>query len=139
MDQITSLITASLVPDRQRLNFWPKHFGKIPQWMLLEPRAFAWMDRLCDAYNGGYWNYYTHSNGGAFIAPDSEGSWAMFNKLNGNSAEMSSEAAGITVCLLNWSHHACRTGSPAMSEHYYQLREFALSHPESSAIMHIID
>lgn len=139
MDQITSLITASLVPDRRRLNFWPKHFGKIPQWMLLEPRAFAWMDRLCDVYNGGYWNYYTLSNGGAFITPDSEENWAMFNKLNGNSAEMSSEAAGITVCLLNWSHHACRTGSPAMSEHYYQLRDFALSHPESSAIMHIID
>ncbi|KLR48523.1 antirestriction protein [Enterobacter ludwigii] len=139
MDQITSYITASHVPDRQRINFWPKHFGKIPQWMLLEPRAFAWMDRLCDAYNGGYWNYYTLSNGGAFIAPDSKGCWAVFNKLNGNSAEMSSEAAGITVCLLNWSHHACTIGSPAMSEHYYQLREFALSHSESSAIMHIID
>ncbi|MND96906.1 Antirestriction protein KlcA [compost metagenome] len=107
--------------------------------MLLEPRAFAWMDRLCEAYNGGYWNYYTLSNGGAFIAPDSEDNWAIFNKLNGNSAEMGSEAAGIAVCLLNWSHHACRTGSPAMSEHYYHLREFALSHPESNAIMHIID
>lgn len=134
-----SLITADLVSDEMRLQFWPEHFGKIPQWMLLEPRAFAWMDRLCGAYNGGYWNYYTLSKGGAFIAPDSEDNWAMFNKLNGNSAEMSSEAAGITVCLLNWSHHACRTGSPAMSEHYYRLREFALSHPESSAIMHIID
>ncbi|CAA2950578.1 Uncharacterised protein [Enterobacter cloacae] len=41
MNQITSSATASPVPDRQRLNFWPKHFGKIPQWMLLEPRAFA--------------------------------------------------------------------------------------------------
>lgn len=134
-----SLITADLVSDEMRLQFWPEHFGKIPQWMLLEPRAFAWMDRLCKAYNGGYWNYYTLSNGGAFIAPDSENSWAMYNKLNGNSSEMSSEAAGISVCLLNWSHHACRTSSPAMSEHFYHLREFALSHPESSAIMHIID
>jgi len=26
-----------------------------------------------------------------------------------------------------------------MSEHYFRLREFALSHPESNAIMHIID
>ena len=134
-----SLITADLVSDEMRLQFWPEHFGKIPQWMLLEPRAFAWMDRLCGTYNGGYWNYYTLSNGGAFIAPDSEDNWAMFNKLNGNSTEMSSEAAGITVCLLNWSHHACRTGSPAINEYYYRLREFALSHPESSVIMHIID
>ena len=134
-----SLITNDSVSEEMRLQFWPKHFGKIPQWTLLEPRAFAWMDRLCEAYKGGYWNYYTLSNGGAFIAPDSEDSWAMFNKLNGNSAEMSSEAAGIAVCLLNWSHHACRTGSHAMIEHYYRLREFALRHPESNAIMHIID
>lgn len=139
MNQNTSLVTATSVPDRQRLNFWPKHFGKIPQWMLLEPSAFAWMERLCEAYNGGYWNYYTFSNGGAFIAPDSENSWAIYNKLNDNSSEMSSEAAGISACLLNWSHHACRTSSPAMSEHYYHLREFALSHLESSAIMYIID
>lgn len=87
MDQITSLITASLLPDRQRLNFWPKYFGKIPQWMLLEPRAFAWMDRLCEAYNGGYWNYYTLSNGSVFITPDCEDNWAVFNKLNGNSLD----------------------------------------------------
>ncbi|GFQ15931.1 antirestriction protein [Klebsiella pneumoniae] len=97
------------------------------------------MDRLCETYNGGYRNYYTLSNGGAFIAPDSEDNWSIFKKLNGNSSEMSSEAACISVCLLNWSHHVCRTGSPAMSEHYYDLREFALSHPESNAIMHIID
>lgn len=139
MNQTTSSLIAVSVPDAQRLNFWPKHFGKIPQWMLLEPRAFAWMDRLCDAYSGRCWNYYTLSNGGAFIAPDSEDNWTMFNKLNGNSLEMSSEGAGIAVCLLNWSHHACRTGSPAMSKHYYHLREFALSHPECSAITHIID
>ncbi len=59
----------------------------------------------------------------ALIAPDSEDNWSIFKKLNGNSAEISSEAAGISFCLLNWNHHACRTGSPAMSEHYYHLRE----------------
>ena len=118
MNQNTSPVTASSVPEKQRINFWPKHFGKIPQWMLLEHRAFAWMDRLCEAYNGSYWNYYTLSNGGVFIAPDSEDTWAMFNKLNGNCAEMSSEVASIAVCLLNWSHHAFRTARSAMSEHY---------------------
>lgn len=136
-------LTASLVPDKQRVGFWPQHFGSIPQWITLEPTVFAWMDRFCADYRGGSWRFYTLSNGGAFMAPETSGDtdekWALFNKLNGNSAEMSSEAAGITVCLLNWSRHACRTGSTAMSEHYYHLREFALSHPESSAMMHIID
>ncbi|WP_312677004.1 antirestriction protein, partial [Escherichia coli] len=27
----------------------------------------------------------------------------------------------------------------AMTEHYYRLRDFALNHPECSAIMHLID
>ncbi len=46
-------ITASVVPDELRISFWPKHFGTIPQWITLEPRIFAWMDRLCVDYHGG--------------------------------------------------------------------------------------
>lgn len=61
-------ITASVVPDRQRLSFWPTHFGSIPQWIILKPRIFAWMDRFCDEYSGGIWSFYTLSNGGAFMA-----------------------------------------------------------------------
>lgn len=133
------LIQSSLVPDKLRPHFWQQQFGQIAQWMTLETLTFSWMSRLCKQYNGGIWCFYILSNGGAYIAPDSEQSWSVYNKLNGNSAEMSSEAVGIAVCLMNWSHHACRTGSSAMSEHFYRLREFALSHPESIAIMRIID
>lgn len=43
-------ITASVVPDELRIGFWPQHFGSIPQWITLEPRIFAWMDRLCADY-----------------------------------------------------------------------------------------
>ena len=39
-------ITASVVPDELRIGFWQQHFGSIPQWITLEPRIFAWMDRL---------------------------------------------------------------------------------------------
>jgi hypothetical protein len=35
--------------------------------------------------------------------------WHLFNGMNGNGAEMSAEAAGIAVCLIEYSHHACRT------------------------------
>ncbi|WP_163276902.1 antirestriction protein, partial [Klebsiella aerogenes] len=38
-----------------------------------------------------------------------------------------------------YSHHACRTECDAMIEHYYRLRDYALSHPESNAIMRIND
>ncbi|MGC0672860.1 TA system toxin CbtA family protein [Escherichia coli] len=59
-------LVASLVPDEQRISFWPQHFGLIPQWVTLEPRIFGWMDRLCEDYCGGIWNLYTLNNGGAF-------------------------------------------------------------------------
>ncbi|MBZ7216160.1 antirestriction protein [Klebsiella grimontii] len=137
-----SAIIATSVPDEHRVVFWPQHFGSIPQWMLLEPRIFAWMNRLCTDYSGGVWNFYTLSNGGAFMVPEADSyddKWTLFNNMNGNGAELSSEAAGIAACLMEFSHHACRTECDAMTEHYYRLRDYALNHPECYAIMHIID
>ncbi|MCZ5412533.1 antirestriction protein [Escherichia coli] len=162
-------LVASLVPDEQRISFiqlqhqriirlsWlpasslmnsasafsTQHFGLIPQWVTLEPRVFGWMDRLCEDYCGGIWNLYTLNNGGAFMAPepddDDDETWVLFNVMNGNRAEMSPEAAGIAACLMTYSHHACRTENYAMTVHYYRLRDYALQHPECSAIMRIID
>lgn len=51
------IITATAVPDEQRIGFWPQHFGSIAQWITLEPRIFAWMDRFCDEYSGGIWSF----------------------------------------------------------------------------------
>ncbi|MCI5424803.1 DUF932 domain-containing protein [Escherichia coli] len=88
-------------------------------------------------------NLYTLNNGGAFMAPepddDDDETWVLFNVMNGNRAEMSPEAAGIAACLMAYSHHACRTENYAMTVHYYRLRDYALQHPECSAIMRIID
>ncbi len=106
-------LVASLVPDEQRISFWPQHFGLIPQWVTLEPRVFGWMDRLCEDYCGGIWNLYTLNNGGAFMAPepddDDDETWVLFNAMNGNRAEMSPEAAGsrFSVRILS-----CQTHSP---------------------------
>ena len=139
----TNTLIVTLLPDEQRIGFWPQHFGSIPQWMTLEPHIFAWMDLFCADYCGGIWQFYTLSNGGAFIAPEPDGDdvekWTLFNPMNGNDVEMSAEAAGIAACLMANSHHAMRTECDAMTEHYYRLRDYALNHAECSAIMHIID
>lgn len=68
-----------------------------------------------------------------------EEKWSLFNNMNCNGAEMSAEAAGIAICLIVYSHHACRTECDTMTEHYYLLRDYALRHPECHAIMRIID
>lgn len=46
-------LTVTQFPDERRLDFWPLHFGSIPQWITLEPHIFAWMDRFCEDYCGG--------------------------------------------------------------------------------------
>ncbi|BCU46559.1 TPA: antirestriction protein [Escherichia coli] len=137
----TDRIECMPVPDEQRAAFWPQQFGSIPQWITLEHHIFGWMDRFCRDYSGGIWNFFTLSNGGAFMAPENENDekWTLFNSMNGNGAEMSAEAAGIAVCLIAYSHHACRTECNAMTEHYYRLRDYALLHPDCHAIMRIID
>ena len=134
-------LTAMSVADEQRVEFWPQHFGNIPQWITREPQVFAWMDRFCADYSGGIWSFYSLSNGGAFMAPetDSDAFWSLFNAMNGNAADMSAEAAGIAVCLIAYSHHECRTECDAMTEHYWRLRDYALNHPECNAIMCITD
>ena len=63
----------------------------------------------------------------------------LFNALNGNGATVSREAAGITACLMTYSHCACRTEGETMTEHVYWLRGYALHHPESRAIFALID
>lgn len=132
-------LTATLVPDTDRQSFWLQYFGDIPEWLRIESPIFSWLDLLCKDYHGDYWEFYTLSNGGAFIIPSTEGEYVLYNALNGNSATVGHEAAGIIACLITYSHHACRTECDAMTEHYYRLRDYALNHPECSAIMRIID
>jgi len=93
-------LTATVVPDHQRSGFWSQHFGSIPHWILLEAHVFTWLDRLCADYQGGQWDFYTLSNGGAFLVPDTEQESVLFNPFNGNRATVSPEAAGIIACLM---------------------------------------
>ncbi|ECF2412568.1 antirestriction protein [Salmonella enterica subsp. enterica serovar Bietri] len=132
-------ITVTTLPDEQRINFWPRYFGNVRQWVFLEPQVFSWLDLWSADYQGGVWEFHTLSNCGAFLTPPDCDHYHLFNESNGNEAILSTEATGIAVCLMAWSHHACRTHCESMSEHYYRLRDYALSHPESRFIMHLID
>lgn len=132
-------IIATQVPDEQRLNFWPRQFGNVRQWVFLEPQVFAWLDLWSTDYQGGVWEFHTLSNGGAFLTPPEQEQYTLFNEGNGNDATLSTEASGIAVCLMAWSHHACRTRCPVINEHFYRLRAFALQHPEYAGIFALID
>jgi hypothetical protein len=91
-------VTASLVADNHRLTFLPSYFG--PRLMMRgEALVYAWLRRLSEDYDGGYWNYYTLTNGGFYMAPKPDKRLRVEVDGNGFSGEMSADAAGIVATL----------------------------------------
>jgi hypothetical protein len=106
----------------------------------LEPTIYAFAEHLSPDYRGGYWHFYLLSNGGFYMAPESDTTFRVVSD-NGFAGDMTANALGITVCLYAYSHlsfdgdafaHLC-------AEHYHRLREFALDHREAGAILAAID
>ncbi|HDU8569954.1 TPA: antirestriction protein [Morganella morganii] len=138
--QEPEFIKTNLVNSRGRSTFWRFYFSTVPDWQGLEGDIFNLMDKMCEVYHGAFWEFSMLSNGGAFIWPDMlETSLQMFNLHNGNEAELSPEAAGIAVCLMAYSIWSFKTESPVLVEYFYQLRDYAIQHPEQAQIFRLID
>ncbi|APC10606.1 antirestriction protein [Providencia huaxiensis] len=133
-------IISTPASNRQRTHFWQTHFGNVKGFSTFEVVIFTTMGQFCEDYHGGYWEYCTLSNGGAFIYPDlNQEELTLFNQHNGNEANVSCEAAGIAVCLMMYSLWSFQTESDILVDRFYQLRDYAAQHPERSAIFHLID
>lgn len=134
-----NIITAKLVPESQRMNVADKHFGiRFP--LTVEPMIFQFATQLAESYTGGYWHFYTLSNGGFFMAPKLDGEFQVTAD-NGFTGSMSAEALGITACLYAYSNLSFGEGrfGETCGEHYHWLYEFAMAHPEVGAIRGAID
>jgi hypothetical protein len=129
-----------LVPENRRLAVTAELFGK---WFptRLEPVVYTFAERLSKDYQGGYWEFYTLSNSGFYMAPAGDRPFRVIceNQFEG---DLSADALGITACLYAYSHLSF-AGPPAFadicSDHHYWLRDFALEHPEAGAILKAID
>lgn len=139
-EQESTVIKTNLVNSRGRSTFWRFYFSTVPDWQRLEGDIFNLMDKMCEVYQGAFWEFSMLSNSGAFIWPDMlETSLHMFNPHNGNEAELSPEAAGIAVCLMAYSIWSFKTESPVLVEYFYLLRDYAIQHPEQAQIFRLID
>lgn len=130
-------ITKTEVSIEQRLNFLPKFCGE--NFMQYEGLVYSLMDRASTDYSGGLWEFYTLSNGGFFMAIDQEQSLKMEWADNYYQGTMSAEAGSIAINLMALSHLSCHLSSAKLSEHFHQLREFALDHKEAGQIFAFID
>lgn len=133
-------IKSQKVLNHKRENFWHDYFSAVPEWLKIENLIFQTLDNFCEVYQGAFWEFCTLSNQGAFLYPNMfETTLTLFNSHNSNEATMSPEAAGIAVCLIVFSLWSFKTESEVMVDRFYQLRNFAIQHPESAEIFHLID
>ena len=129
-------IIATQIPERDRLDFLPRHFGR--HFMQVEPAVFGHMGNLCPLYRGGYWDFFDLSNGGCYLAPGC-GTYALAAP-NGFEATVDANVGGLVATLYAFSHLAFKFESvEVFAERFHQLREFALEHAVSRTILAAID
>lgn len=94
---------------------------------------------MCPDYRGGYWEFFTLSNGGFYMAPAAERAFVLTCEGNGVRGEVSADAAGIVATLMTLNCLAWTTQDPYFTDSFYWLRDFALEHAEAGAILRAID
>ncbi|MDW1906883.1 antirestriction protein [Vibrio sp. 705] len=141
INEIT-LIVASKVALSDRLSFYPTFFGS--RFMMRgEAYVMGYMTKFSEDYDGGYWDFYSLSNGGYYMAPNMDTSLFLEISSNWFSGEMSADAAGIIVTLFALGQLAGESEGTALGDRfitlYHLLRDFAKEHKESSLILRAID
>ncbi len=129
------MITRRLVPESQRLRFFPRIFGS--KFLYGERLIYAWARGLCPDYNGGYWHFYTLDNGGFYVAPDTDQRMRVVVDGNGFDGTMSADAAGIVITLFTLGRLAEHFESG--TDHFHALRDYAREHREFPSIFSAID
>ena len=92
------------------------------------------------AIAGGYWEFYSLSNCGFYMAPKSDSIFHVSCE-NGFEGNLSADALGITACLYAYSHLSFSDDDFAetCARHYHLLREYMLEHSEVGGILGAID
>ena len=135
-----TVIHRELLTDDRRADVPAKLFGTVEFPFQVEPTIFNMAGMLAADYRGGFWDMFELSNGGWYMCPSSEATFAVTSP-NSYSGDMSADALGITACLFAFSHLSFGTGALAerCAEHYHLLRAFAVDHAESTVIVAACD
>lgn len=134
---MSAAVTPQLVPLNERAGFLPKHAGH--DFLRYEMLTYALMERACEAYSGGHWQFYSLSNGGFFMALDTDEPLELIWPDNYFEGSMSAQAAGIAISLMVQSNLAFGPNGERMAQAFHKLRDYALDHAEASLIFRFID
>lgn len=132
-----NMFTRTKCPESERLNFLPRHVGN--GFLRYENLVYSLMSRACEDYHGGFWDYYSLSNEGFYMAFDTEKLLHLKWPDNYFDGKMSANAASIGVNLMAQSAFAFETKSQKLCDAFHTLREYALDHKEAGLIFGFID
>lgn len=134
---MSNAITATKVPDNQRMSFLPAMFGRYM--MRGELTVYSYLEQISPDYKGDLWNFYTLSNGGRYMAPSHEKKYRVSIADNYYSGELSADAVGIIATMRALTTLACMTQEDFLIEQFDALRDYVEGHPEGSEIVAAID
>lgn len=138
MEHNEQLILATIVPEAERLDFLPRHFGHLM--LTVERQTYSWLSTLSQDYSGGLWHFYSLNNSGCYIAPAAPERLRIVVHGNDFAGTLSADAAGITATLFALSNLAFKFPRVEMlSTRFRQLRAFAAEHTERLLIFQAID
>jgi hypothetical protein len=131
------LIVATLVDsDNERLRCLPAIAGI--RCTLLENTIYDALGLICDSYNGGYWNYYKLSNGGFYMAPQSDVIFRLSCE-NYFEGEVSANTAGIIATASAYSTLSFLNGGECFAKAYHQLSDFIFQQRDAGLIRAALD
>lgn len=139
-DEKNTAIIAKKVPERQRSNAMPKHIGRY--YMNVEQAIFMKLDEYSKSYSGGYFEFMELSNGGFYLSLSDDEEFHIVNPNNYYEGTLSADAYSLAACLMVYSDFSLMLEGERQ-EHFstlfHKTREYALTHPEASAIFAFID
>lgn len=132
------LIVATPVEDgNSRLKCLPAICGH--SCVALEHTIYDMMGAMSDDYDGGFWNYFSLSNGGFFMAPTAP-AFLTINSPNGYVATVTAETAGIVACAMAYSHLSFREhDGHRFAEAYAHLSDYIFQNKDAGVIRAILD
>lgn len=139
------ILSCVMLSSSERMDFLPWLFGR--SFLRAEAYVYNWMQKHCEGYNGGYWEYYKVGESGGFMAPCFEGEAKI--SISGNWCEenVSNVAAGVIATLfilnaLTWMLHEKDESDPeieALIEKAEILKTYASTLSERAKIWRAID
>ena len=98
----TTTITRNTISTNQRIkstaDLFDIHFP-----VNIESAIYSIASNIAVEYNGAYWEFYSLSNGGFYMAPNLDKLYQV-NCVNVFEGTLSADALGITTCLYAYSH-----------------------------------